>query len=1731
MDQFVYDSSYRLVSSYNGQADIAVQGNWVNEYGKDGYLLCAWNSDSSDVSSLPSYVSSVTPTGVTKTNYNVDSYTGLPVVMMDPRAPVCPDASTSPGTQKRGVGLWSNTGSSSSPGTFTTTIDVSAPTSFNLSLYSHALNQNLEADSIAGPYMPEEPYFSPLTYSEQFGCYLEYEVTDATGTQTFTVYNNASGMWTTFPVTTTEEVTSISVTVTAIFNPDSSGNGTVQAQISALAFDPYESRRTTRNYDSDGDLTSLVDSLGNTESMTYNTDGTRATYTDQRSNETHYYYTDSAKNLTQIVDASSATWNMTWDNNGNMLTSQNPNSHTTTTTFDGKNRPLTITDQLGNRTRLSWDGSGNLTEVVDPLGRVTQFSYTPTNRLKLIIDPMLGQTQMTYDPSGNLLTVEDQRSNTSTLTYDDAGRLIQVTQPDTQLVKLAMDAMDRVVAITTPNGNQTTLSDINLTNGANLVRNPGVENANPLDPAGLEAQFWLSSTGSNNRDSSQSHSGTYSLPTAVASGGTPPTWYQLDLPLPPGGSYLANVWAEANSTSTSFGVSLSAKVMSLTHAVETLAGPETSMAASMTWQQLAPFQFEVPGDSMYTRYSTSVFYATLTNTTGATVNAWLDDFTLTPLSTTYHYDYAGGVQEVRRPDGSRWRLYRDRFSRVVVAEDPKGQQTQIQYDTLDRVVLVIDPLSNQTGFGYDPASNLISVTDARSDETQFAYNSRNLLETITYPDTTTEQFTYDPAANLLTYEDNQSRTRTFYYDNVERLIEVVYSDSTHINFSWDGAGQLFSRLERNGDLTTYFYDALSRVTNEIRTLGGSSPNAAWSHAQTFDAASNRTSFEFDPAVYGTAIYGTDVYGGPASWQVLSGGYDSMNRMPGYLDQLSNEVSFSYDVEGRRTQIVFPFGSPLVTTTASYDIIGRLLSQNTATGSTNLLSLSYGYDQASNRVGMVAGSDTWDYDLDASNRLINASLNAFVEQLAAHFELGTCSGVEVDESTPGVRLLACSDTFSGTNLNADRWRVAYNNTTIGTVDFVGTEVRQNDGLLLAYPIGYTDAGVASTQQNWSDPYGIYGYMNFGIELRNLISGDFDIQLEFSDFQASLFPSPEPTPDHNLWTGLYIQDAPVGINPENYIDILRASDTYYGDNYLAQVVISGSFDQISTPTTDTSGSLRLQRTGSTVTISYGSGDSWTVLYTGSWTSENDLYCGILLATYQSIGSVRHCNFSVAEGSNYPTSGTYTSSVYDAGRAPTWGTLTWQATTPSGTAVEFQLASSSSPEGPWNFVGPTGSGSYYTTSGTAIPSTGSGAITGRYLRYQATLTGTGAATPEFTQVMATYSGTNTSTLYSYAMDGVGNITGTSTQTSAGTATTARTFNDLNQVTTNVVTPVSGGPTTYTYSFNLDGTLASKTDGTNTWAYTWDPDGDQRLLSFAYNGVTLVAFTYDEKGRMLTRTPYSGGEAGPATQFEWDDWTCVREFTPTGTFRYYAPQGELITFDFTTSGDEPTTTTYCCHADALGSIRAITGSAGTVLAHYEFDAWGNQLSSSSDLTPSFPYRYVGAYGVRWDATLGMYYCQQRWYDPSLQKWISRDPERSLNRYDYCDNDPLDYIDRTGLGPLGPKEGLYGPPALCVPPPPPPPRKRCDISEDQATQDLLDESLGTSFSNNPPLDPSWWERYYAKKWAKDRVDRTAGPPIMPAMLYRLPIPLPAKAGMAACFSVVPITSILFKKLKGLFRK
>jgi RHS repeat-associated protein len=154
------------------------------------------------------------------------------------------------------------------------------------------------------------------------------------------------------------------------------------------------------------------------------------------------------------------------------------------------------------------------------------------------------------------------------------------------------------------------------------------------------------------------------------------------------------------------------------------------------------------------------------------------------------------------------------------------------------------------------------------------------------------------------------------------------------------------------------------------------------------------------------------------------------------------------------------------------------------------------------------------------------------------------------------------------------------------------------------------------------------------------------------------------------------------------------------------------------------------------------------------------------------------------------------------------------------------------------------------------------------------------------------------------------------------------------------------------------------------------------------------------------------------------VAELAPNGTqTRYYAPNGELLYFEVqTATTDQPAVygsayygqnyygpLVYQVLTDGAGSVRRILDAYNNVVSSIDMDSYGNPLPSTSD-SLNFPYYYVGTLGVRWDIATSLYFMRDRWYDPTLQRFLSRDRGSTTNSYIYTANSPAEFIDPFGL-------------------------------------------------------------------------------------------------------------------------
>ena len=252
---------------------------------------------------------------------------------------------------------------------------------------------------------------------------------------------------------------------------------------------------------------------------------------------------------------------------------------------------------------------------------------------------------------------------------------------------------------------------------------------------------------------------------------------------------------------------------------------------------------------------------------------------------------------------------------------------------------------------------------------------------------------------------------------------------------------------------------------------------------------------------------------------------------------------------------------------------------------------------------------------------------------------------------------------------------------------------------------------------------------------------------------------------------------------------------------------------------------------------------------------------------------------------------------------------------------------------------------------------------------------------------------TAYAFTSTPENQITGITTTSDAAPAypspmQQSAAYNNLNQLTT---------LGTQVLTWDADGNLLA--DGQRS--YTWD--AANRLIGIGYPGQAgkQTSFAYDGLGRRIaiTSTPAGGGGA-VTTAYVWCDSEICQARTLAGTVqRSFYAEGEFVP-------GTPAQSLYY-GVDHLGSVRRVFASTGTAPA-YDFDPYGAPLQF---LVPNTDYGYAG---MLYNTDSGLYLTRHRAYDPSVGRWLSRDPigedsDPAANLYGYVGEDPIGYTDANG--------------------------------------------------------------------------------------------------------------------------
>ncbi|MCL5292547.1 MAG: RHS repeat-associated core domain-containing protein [Actinobacteria bacterium] len=187
------------------------------------------------------------------------------------------------------------------------------------------------------------------------------------------------------------------------------------------------------------------------------------------------------------------------------------------------------------------------------------------------------------------------------------------------------------------------------------------------------------------------------------------------------------------------------------------------------------------------------------------------------------------------------------------------------------------------------------------------------------------------------------------------------------------------------------------------------------------------------------------------------------------------------------------------------------------------------------------------------------------------------------------------------------------------------------------------------------------------------------------------------------------------------------------------------------------------------------------------------------------------------------------------------------------------------------------------------------------------------------------------------------------------------------------------------------------------------------------VVEYAYDGLGNRIARTEYEI-EEGTMSEKKTTEYVNDISSPISQVLQTMDEKGKTDTFIYglqrIAKVNDKSKADYYLY-DGLGSVTGLTNAKGALTTKYSYNEFGIPSASSKFGQGGERSNTYGYTGEDFDQTTGLLYLRARYYSPEIGRFVSQDPlpgsliaPRTQNRYAYVLNNPLNYIDPTGLGP-----------------------------------------------------------------------------------------------------------------------
>ncbi len=264
--------------------------------------------------------------------------------------------------------------------------------------------------------------------------------------------------------------------------------------------------------------------------------------------------------------------------------------------------------------------------------------------------------------------------------------------------------------------------------------------------------------------------------------------------------------------------------------------------------------------------------------------------------------------------------------KIATAELVSVLKTIYLYDTAGRVIkkttgkwatIPEDGNYREEKYEYDGNGNLIKQTDPESNVFVFTYGFNNnvLTETNTFgtESTTISTKAYDALGQLISETDANGYITNYYYNDANQLRFAEYPSITEggekciLEYQYDYAGNVVSKIEPGNIKTTYIHDDLFRVTRE--TINSNNSNST-------DYTSIIKKYKYDNI--GNVLQNQDSTG----MALVTYTYDELNQMRTVSNPDGGVFRYGYDGNGNKAFVLDARGKRTDYTYSSSNLLTR-----------------------------------------------------------------------------------------------------------------------------------------------------------------------------------------------------------------------------------------------------------------------------------------------------------------------------------------------------------------------------------------------------------------------------------------------------------------------------------------------------------------------------------------------------------------------------------------------------------------------------------------------------------------------------------------------------------------------------------------------------------------------------------------------------------------------------------------